>query len=119
MKKWLLVLLGVATAEAGELKPLSLLYIGDAGSPRAEHFGSFLKTNLSRFQSAARSGFNPATAANFDVVVLDWPQNIEEFRKTNAQAPIGPRETWIKPTVLLGSAGLNLAVVWKVRGGSG
>jgi hypothetical protein len=29
------------------------------------------------------------------------------------------RAAWGKPTVLLGSAGLNLAVIWKVRGGSG
>jgi hypothetical protein len=35
------------------------------------------------------------------------------------KAPLGTREDWKKPTVLLGSAGLNLAVSWKLKGGSG
>ncbi len=34
-------------------------------------------------------------------------------------APLGNRADWTKPTVLLGSAGLKLAVAWKVKGGSG
>ena len=34
-------------------------------------------------------------------------------------SPLGKREAWHKPTVLLGSAGLNLAVAWKLKGGSG
>ncbi len=34
-------------------------------------------------------------------------------------SPLGRREDWEKPTVLLGSTGLNLAVAWKLKGGSG
>jgi len=113
------ILLSVAAVHAGDLKSLSVLYVGDGSSVRAERFGSFLRTNVNRFESAARDGFNPSSASGFDVVVLDWPQSVGLLRQTNAQAPIGPREKWTKPTVLLGSAGLNLAVVWKVRGGSG
>ena len=35
------------------------------------------------------------------------------------KTPLGLRDEWEKPTVLLGSAGLNLAVAWKLKGGSG
>ena len=35
------------------------------------------------------------------------------------KSPLGRRDEWEKPTVLLGSAGLNLAVAWKLKGGSG
>jgi len=54
------------------------------------------------------------------VVLLDWPQSNstrEDWKR--GRSPLGDRNAWTKPTVLLGSAGLNLAVVWKVRGGSG
>jgi hypothetical protein len=30
---------------------------------------------------------------------------------------LGGRDAWIKPTVLLGSAGLHMAIVWDVKGG--
>ena len=33
--------------------------------------------------------------------------------------PLGSREAWDRPTVLLGSAGLNMAIAWKMQGGSG
>src|SRR6185436_8371345 len=50
---------------------------------------------------------------------LDWPQS-ELSREARIQgAPLGKREEWARPTVLLGSAGLNLAVAWKLKGGSG
>ena len=118
-RRLLMVLLSVAAVYASDLKSLSVLYIGDAGTPRADNFSSFIRTNVNKFESAARKGFDPAKAATFDVVVLDWPQGGGEGFRENPNAPIGPREKWQKPTVLVGSAGLNLAVVWKVRGGSG
>ena len=114
-----MVLLSVAAVQAGDLKSLSVLYIGDIGTPRAEHFSSFIRTNVSKLESTSRKGFDPAKAQNFDVVVLDWPQGGNDGFRENPTGPIGPREKWQKPMVLVGSAGLNLAVVWKVRGGSG
>ena len=35
------------------------------------------------------------------------------------KSPLGERRAWVKPTVLLGSAGHLLAAPWKVFGGSG
>ena len=120
MKRQLLMaLLSVAAVHANELKSLSVLYIGDPGTPRAERFSSFIRTNVHKFESAARKDFDPSKAQNFDVVVMDWPQGGNDGFRENPAGPIGPREKWQKPMVLVGSAGLNLAVVWKVRGGSG
>jgi hypothetical protein len=106
-----------AWAGAAELQKLKVLYVGDLRAARASEFAGLLKTNVGGFGTAAISTFKPEQAAQFDVVLLDWPQS-GELREMK-RAPLGERETWTKSTVLLGSAGLNLAVVWKVRGGSG
>ncbi len=58
-------------------------------------------------------------AAPFDVVLLDWRQGEETREMRKLRSPLGKREDWNKATVLLGSAGLNLAVSWKLKGGSG
>ncbi|HEY3853148.1 MAG TPA: hypothetical protein VGO67_02000 [Verrucomicrobiae bacterium] len=90
-----------------------VIYIGH----RANEFEPFLKKHFSKVQSVALNDFQPAMAADFDVVLLDWPQSV---RNLEAQrCPLGDRAAWHKPTVLLGSAGLNLAIKWKLKGGSG
>ena len=108
-------LLAASTAlTAKELKDLKLLYLGDE---RPEQFAPFLHQHVGKLETRMRSAFKPADAADFDVVVLDWPQGREDLK--DLKSPMGPRETWTRPTVLLGSAGLNLAVAWKLKGGSG
>ena len=98
------------------LLPQRVLYIGH----RAADFEPFLKIHFTEVKSVSRDEFKPAQAKDFDVVLLDWPQgdDARQARRTSA-APLGKREDWNKPTVLLGSAGLNLAVAWKLQGGSG
>ncbi len=113
------VLVVSSTAGAADVDKLKVLYVGDVGTPRAQQFTDFLKQNAGRFETAVRGAFKPNQAEGFDVVVLDWPQSVTARDERLKRSPIGDRETWTKPTVLLGSAGLNLAVVWKVRGGSG
>jgi hypothetical protein len=105
--------------KAIELEKLSVLYIGDIGTPRARHFEGFLRQNVGRVSVALRRDFKPAEAADADVVLLDWPQSDSARNERQGKAPLGDRADWTKPTVLLGSAGLNLAVTWKARGGSG
>src|SRR5690349_5633677 len=97
---------------AKELKELSLLYVG---SERSSEFVPFLQEHVSRVETRARQGFTVADAAPFDVVVLDWPQTGRQEDFPPKISPLGKREEWTKPTVLLGSAGLNLAVVWKLK----
>jgi hypothetical protein len=120
---------------AGEKYNLKVLYIGDPGTPRAKEFMQFLEAHFIRTQAISRESFNPAQAAGWDVVLLEWPQgntsitfdatsgappNFEQImEKRFGPSPLGLRESWSKPTVLLGSAGLNLAKSWKIGGGYG
>jgi hypothetical protein len=127
MRNWALLLgfLTMLTAASGSqprrgLDDLKVLFIGDRDSSRAIQFQGFLQQNVGKVEFALRKGFKPSQADAFDVVLLDWPQSDstrEDWK--SGRSPLGERDAWTKPTVLLGSAGLNIAVVWKVRGGSG
>ena len=111
----LLASLASTAARADELAPLKVVYVGERGSD----FADFLKGKVGAIQTVPRSEFQPKDAASFDVVLLDWPQSEETREMRKLVSPLGTRQDWAKPTVLLGSAGLNLAVAWKLKGGSG
>jgi hypothetical protein len=104
------------SACAEELRDLKVLYVG---SERASAYVGFLSGKVARIEARSRQDFQPRDAAPFDVVLLDWPQGEETREMRKLKSPLGRREEWEKPTVLLGSAGLNLAVAWKLKGGSG
>ncbi len=120
MKKLLFLLVSmlvssVALTAAETVLPLRVLYIGH----RPGEFAPLLQEHFSRVETVARDRFQPRQAENFDVVLLDWPQSGAGRGAWLDGSPLGRREDWRKPTVLLGSAGLNLAVAWKLKGGSG
>jgi hypothetical protein len=105
---------------AVDLATLKLLYVGEpANSMRARQIAGFLHDKVSEVKAVERRVFTPRQADGFDVVLLDWPQSGNTEAERQKGSPLGPRSGWHKPTVLLGSAGLNMAIVWKVRGGSG
>jgi hypothetical protein len=109
-----------STGTAAELGKLKAVYVCEPGTPRAKEFETFLQKNLGQVVVGSRNDFKPTDAQQADVVVLDWPQSQhtqEDWKR--GLSPLGDRAQWHKPTVLLGSAGLNLAVVWKLRGGAG
>lgn len=119
---WLAVVLTMTgwtwRATAGEPPlPLRVLYLGNEGTPRSAQFVEFLRGQFADATAADRDTFDPAKAADADVVVLDWSQR--DTNSENAVSPLGPRENWAKPTVLLGSAGHLLAAPWEIIGGSG
>ena len=89
------------------------------GSERASDYVSFLKGKVGLVEAKERKDFQAKDADRFDVVLLDWPQGEETREMRKLRSPLGAREGWKTPTVLLGSAGLNLAVCWKLKGGSG
>ncbi len=120
MKTWISILFAVALQATGaDLKNLSVLYIADGDQTRTESFRKLLATNVASIEVTERKGFDPAKAQPFDVVLLDWHQGQGTRAEWKGPSPLGDRAAWNKPTVLLGSAGLNIAVVWQVRGGGG
>jgi hypothetical protein len=109
-------LLCATSAHATELADLTVLYIGQE---RNNEFITFLNGKVARAEETTRAKFKTSDAIGFDVVILDWPQSGDARDMRQLRSPLGVREEWNKPTVLLGSAGLNLAVAWKLKGGSG
>jgi hypothetical protein len=116
---FILAMLLVQLSPAVELRDLKVLYLGNATSARAADFKAFLSTNVARVDVAWRATFDPVLASQFDVVLLDWPQSESKGQFPPKKSPLGERNAWTKPMVLLGSAGLHLAIVWDVKGGFG
>ena len=104
-----------SAAAAKELAEMRILFLGE----RSAVFSEFLKSKVARIETRSHVGFNVADAEAFDVVLLDWPQSAENREMRKLTSPLGKRDGWTKPTVLLGSAGLNLAVAWQMKGGVG
>lgn len=118
-----LLLAAAAVPQVGA-PTLSVAYVGDVDSPRAAAFVEFLEDRFGHVRALNREGLEPVEAARADVVLLDWDQQAGvmkwfDDRSLVLEHPLGPRERWRTPTVLLGSAGLNTAAAWDVRGGSG
>lgn len=102
--------------DARELEELKVLYVG---AERTSTYANYLKDKVGHIETANRAAFKSADAEPFDVVLLDWPKGPDTRDKRNLIPPLGARDAWRKPTVLLGSAGMHLAVAWKIKGGMG
>lgn len=108
---------GIAQDEAPKRQPLRVLYVGNEGSERAASYRDFLAQHFEVARTSARDGFDAATAGGFDVVLLDWSQrDVDIMKMRELRSPLGPREAWRKPLVLLGSAGLLLGGTWNLVG---
>lgn len=111
-----LLLLGLAepgvTQEPGRSE-LRVLYVGAASTPRGQAYAELLRKHFKQADAVERVGFEPQQAAPYDVVLLDWSQRDRPKQPTS---PFGPLQTWSKPTVLLGSAGLLLGEAWEIHG---
>jgi hypothetical protein len=114
-----LIVLLITSSQATDLKQLKVLYIADGPAETDKSYTDFLKSSVKEAQTISRAQFKPSAADPFDVVVLQWRQSGGAAGSWSQGSPLGKREEWAKPTVLLGSAGLNVAVSWKVRAGSG
>lgn len=110
-------LICTTSIHANELSELNVLYVGNE---RSTEYVNFLKEKVAKVEAMDRDGFDVAHAASFDVVLLDWPEGSKGASDlSKLTSPLGERGEWSKPTVLLGSAGLLLAVNWELRGGVG
>ena|SRR5215469_136163 len=97
--------------------PRRVLFVGSEETPRTAAFVALLEKHFAEVRVAGRQKFDPASAHDVDVVLLDWSQRDAHFPKD--PSPLGERRLWNKPTVFLGSAGLLVAVQWQIIGGSG
>jgi hypothetical protein len=108
---------------------LRVLYIGagEAATGRAQQkvarskeMVEFLKSRFASVESADRDHYDCGREAGADVVLLDWSQSeLDLDQLAKLRSPIGPRDEWKTPIVLLGSAGLLLGVPWQLKGGFG
>ena len=104
---------------------LRVVFVGNADKARALDFRKFLQEQFTRVDLVDRKSCEPKQLEKADVVLLDWGQRDDGVmtwmmdRDKPRRCPLGRREDWRKPTVLLGSAGLNLATAWELKGGFG
>lgn len=109
------------SSQAQEHADLRVLFVGD-DEERAVVFTEFLGDHFENVERAKRTGFNPDMAGDFDVVMLDWSQREIDYQNGGMAAlesPLGARDSWDTPTVLIGSAGLLIAAPWQTSGSYG
>ncbi len=128
LSKCLLVLcctiLCFSTLSAKELRDLRVAVIS---ADRLESFVPFLRSHVASVEGFKLTEFDPKQRDRFDVIVLDW-QQVPTFGGgpgngfnylTDEPCPLGERDAWDRPTVLIGSAGMRLSCKWAVRGSRG
>jgi hypothetical protein len=118
-----LLALGLSALLTGapDKHPLRVLVLVKKGDSRGEAFAGFLRERFTSVATADLNAFERARLAEADVVLVDWQQGdgVMQWRKNEVASPLGDRAQWTVPTVLIGSAGLNVAASWGVKGGSG
>jgi hypothetical protein len=84
----------------------------------------FLREQFARVDPVELGTCTPEQLRTADVAVLDWPKEqgalhwIGDMR-VPPLAPLGELARWDRPTVLIGSAGLNFAAAWNLPGTDG
>jgi hypothetical protein len=115
-------LLAAAAFAQQPAQPLHLAFVGNLEQPRGKDFVAFLRAHYPRVDAVERNTCDPSRLRCADVVVLDWSQQDEgvsgwlKDKKAARHCPLGDLEHWDRPTVLIGSAGLNLAAIWNLPG---
>ncbi len=104
--------------------PLHLAFVGKLDEPRGKSFVQFLRRQFARVTPVAIEECTPAKLRTADVVILDWAQSDGAMawlqdKKKERTCPLGELARWDRPTVLIGSAGLNAAAFWNLPGTSG
>lgn len=117
------LLAGAPAAQDRALNPdLHVTFVGDLQGARGQDFVRFLREQFPRVETVERATCTPDNLRRADVVVLDWPQRegvMQWMRDPSRHNPLGVLLRWDRPTVLIGSAGLNLATDWGLPGSSG
>jgi hypothetical protein len=120
-----LVAAGAAPQEQKKHK-LRVLVLAEPDTARGKDLQAFFAARFAAARAADRWTWDRAVLAETDLVVVDWPQSdgisrwmLKGDKTAERACPLGARAEWTKPTLLLGSAGLNLAWAWDVKGAFG
>jgi hypothetical protein len=111
-----------APAQDRALNPaLHIAFVGELQQQRGADFVQFLRAQFARVDAIERATCTPEQLRSADVVVLDWPQQgaVSDWIANKSlphHNPLGELARWDRPTVLLGSAGLNAAADWSLPG---
>ena len=117
-----LLLAPSAASPSEDLAQLKVAFVGNGGTERSESFVEFLGQHVATVAFVERTESDPQALRKADVVVLDWSQQEDGVmswisdREAKRHTPLGDRAGWDVPTVLIGSAGLNLAAAWDLAG---
>ena len=95
-----------AAAKPPARLPISVLYSGDANSPREAAFLEFLRSRFEKVGSMPSAELLASRAQGFDVVVADGTTDMVDNRlKMSGCTKLDFPADWTKPTVLIASSG--------------
>jgi hypothetical protein len=118
----LLLPLCAAAQDPSLNRQLHIAFVGELEKPRGADFVQFLRQQFTRVDAVELGTCKPEQLRTADVVVLDWPQQVMAWSQDKTMArhnPLGQLGRWDRPTVMIGSAGLNLAADWNLPGTEG
>ena len=96
----------LADAKAPPKLPVSVLYSGDAGSPREAAFLEFLRSRFEKVGSVPSDQLLQSGAQGYDVVIADGTTDMVDGRlKMKGCTRLDFPADWTRPTVLIASAG--------------
>jgi len=103
---------------AGDRLPLRVMYVGTLDSPRGKAFVSFLGRHFATVRTAPLDRQKPVRPRDVDVVLLDRPADpAEDYDAQKPRpSPLGHREAWELPLVLLGGAVPTHTARWALKG---
>jgi hypothetical protein len=104
---------GMARAETTEKISLSILYMGEPDSARANDFAKFLGEHFTKVAVMDEAKFDPAQTAGCDVVILDYDPLSKDVGKLAKQVRL-PAD-YSKPTVLQGHFGARVGTSLGLR----
>ena len=104
-----------ASPTAPKKLPVSVLYSGEAGSPREAAFLDFLRTRFEKVGSIPSGELLQSRGDGYDVVIADGTTDLvgERLQMKGCTKLAFPAD-WTKPTVLIASAGRAVEKTTKI-----
>jgi hypothetical protein len=95
--------------------PVSVLYSGEAGSPREALFLDFLRSRFAKVASIPSGELLQSRGEGFDVVIADGTTDLVDDRlKMQGCTKLDFPADWTRPTVLIASTGKAVEKTTKI-----